>query len=115
MAPPTRTRRPTVRTRTGRTGRASAPAQGRFARGAATSHTQGLRRRRQPEPTGIKKVISGVPAAGAKAMPGSKKGKAGGLALLAAAAGVAVKNRDKLSRLRGGKGTSTIDSSPPTV
>ena len=35
-----------------------------------------------------------------KAAPSSKKGKAGGLALAAAAAGMAFKNRDKLNKLR---------------
>ena len=39
-------------------------------------------------------------AAAKKAAPSSKKGKAGGLALAAAAAGVAFKNRDKLGQLR---------------
>ena len=37
-------------------------------------------------------------AAAKKAAPSSKKGKAGGLALAAAAAGMAFKNRGKLSR-----------------
>jgi hypothetical protein len=76
---------------------------GRYARTTSTprrfSPAQGLRRR-QPEPTGIKKVVGKVVPAGAvkKATPGSRKGKAGGLALVAAAAGMAFKNRDKLRR-----------------
>lgn len=79
-----------------------APAQGRYAR-AASYRGQGRRRRKPPEPTGIKKALSAVmPAGGAeKATPSSsKKGKASGLALAAAAAGMAFKNRDKLSKLR---------------
>ncbi len=78
-----------------------APTQSRYAR-AAAHRGQGLRRRKPPEPTGIKKVMSSlVPGAAAKkAAPSSKKGKAGGLALAVAAAGVAFKNRGKLSELR---------------
>jgi hypothetical protein len=82
--------------------RRAAASQGRFARGAATSRGQGLRRRRPPEPTGMKKVLGGIlpGAAAKKAAPGPKKGAAGGLALIAAAAGMAFKNRSKLSQLR---------------
>jgi hypothetical protein len=74
---------------------------GRYAR-AAGHRGQGLRRRRPPEPTGMKKVLSAVvPGAAAKqAAPSSKKGKAGGVALVAAAAGLAFKHRDKLTRMR---------------
>ena len=85
--------------------RAAAPGQGRFARSSSVSRRslpgQGLRRR-QPEPSGLKKVLRAVtPAAAAKkAAPSSKKGVAGGLALAAAAAGVAFKNRGKLAELR---------------
>jgi len=63
---------------------------------------QGLRRRRQPERSGLEKVMSAlVPTTAAKkATPSSKKGKAGGLALAAAAAGMAFKNRGKLSQMR---------------
>jgi hypothetical protein len=79
---------------------------GRYARSTSTprrlSPSQGLRRRRQPPPSGFKKVVSALlPAAAAKkATPSSKKGKAGGFALVAAAAGMAFKNRGKLSELR---------------
>jgi hypothetical protein len=75
---------------------------GRYAR-AASHRGQGLRRRKPPEPTGFKKVLSAVvPGAAAKrAAPSSKKGKAGGLAVAAAAAtGLAFKHRDKLGRMR---------------
>ena len=75
--------------------------QGRYAR-AASHRGQGLRRRKPPEKTGIKKVLSAVVPSGAakKAAPSSKKGKAGGLALAAAAAGMACVNRDQLGRMR---------------
>jgi hypothetical protein len=82
-----------TRSRTGR---------GRYAR-AATHRGQGLRRRRAPKPTGMKKVLTAVRprTAAKKAAPRSKKGMAGGLALVAAAAGVAFKNRGKLTAKRG--------------
>jgi hypothetical protein len=107
-------------TRTGR----SAAGQGRFARTASASRfartpppkrgfprppspgrrsspTPGLRRRRA-EPSGIKKVMAAVlpTTAAKKATPSSKKGKAGGLALVAAGLGMALKNRGKISELR---------------
>jgi hypothetical protein len=81
---------------------------GRYARGA-TNRTQGLRRRRQPQPTGVKKLLARVPVRAAKqTAPSSKKGKAGGLALAAAAAGMAFKYRDKLAR----KSAGTPPTSP---
>ena len=98
MASATRTRRPT----------------GRYAR-ASTHRTQGLRRRRQPEPSGLKKMVGAMlPAAAAKkAAPSSKKGRAGGLAVLAAAAGVAFKNRDRL--MRSDRKGSAAPPGTPTV
>jgi hypothetical protein len=84
--------------------RASSAPQGRFARGTrAPSRGPLARRRRPPEPTGLKKVVGGMlpGAAAKKAVPSSKKGAAGGLALAAAAAGVAFRKRDKLAQLRG--------------
>ena len=82
--------------------RASSAPQGRFGRGGtAPRRGPALRRRREPEPTGVKKLIGGLlPAAAKKATPNSKKGPAGGFALAAAAAaGMAFKNRDKLAQL----------------
>jgi hypothetical protein len=77
--------------------RSSAATSGRFPRPGAASF-----RRRPPKQSGLKKLVGKVmPAAAAKkAAPGSKTGKAGGLALVAAAAGMAFKNREKLSGLR---------------
>jgi hypothetical protein len=95
-----------------RTSRASSDGRGRFARSTSTprrsSPVPGLHRRRQPEPTGLKKVMGTVVSASAakKAAPSSRKGKAGGVALAAAAAGVAFKNRDRLPGLRR-KGSQT--------
>jgi len=111
-----------------RTGRRSRAGQGRYARSTSTprrlSPTQGLRRRRQPEPSGLKKALSTVLPTGAakKAAPTSKKGKAGGLALAVAAAGMALKNRGEISKLRrkrSGAGDSPTGSdgasAPPGV
>jgi hypothetical protein len=76
---------------------------GRYSRGSAQRRGRGLGRK-PPQQSGIKKMLGAVvPGAAAKrAAPSSKKGKAGGLALLAAAAGMAFKNRDKLQKKRTG-------------
>ena len=103
--------------------RASSAPQGRFARGGtAPRRGPALRRRREPEPTGVKKLIGGLlPAAAAKkATPNSKKGAAGGFALAAAAAaGMAFKNRDKLAQLRhkrsGMPATDSKTTAPPAT
>jgi hypothetical protein len=109
----------------GRFARPSSARSGRYARSTSSPRrmrpTQGLRRR-QPEPSGIKKVMGAVlpTAAAKKATPSSKKGKAGGFALIAAAAGMAFKNRGKIGELRrkqaGGTSpapTSTDNASTP--
>jgi hypothetical protein len=74
---------------------------GRYARGS-THRTQGLRRRQPPKSSGAKRMLSAlVPGAAArKGAPSSRKGKAGGLALVAAAAGMAFRNRQKLAAMR---------------
>ena len=91
---------------TTRFGRTSTPAtgRGRFARGRTTTTrsvpTAGLRRRK-PQESGLKKAMNTIlpTAAAKKAAPSSKKGKAGGIALAAAAAGMAFKNRGKLTQM----------------
>jgi hypothetical protein len=127
MATPTRTGRQ-AGTGRGRFARPTTARTGRYARSTSTPRrfppTQGLRRR-QPQPSGLKKVMSAVlpTAAAKKATPSSKKGKAGGFALIAAAAGMAFKNRDKLGELRRkqASGTSTTPatsdnaSTPPVA
>jgi hypothetical protein len=102
--------------------RASSAPQRRFGRGgAAPRRGPALRRRREPEPTGIKKLIGGLlPATAAKkATPNSKRGAAGGLALAAAAAGMAFKNRDRLAQLRhkrsGTPATENKTTAPPAT
>ena len=101
---------------TTRTDRTSSASSGRFKRSAPaprrTSRVPALRRRREPEPTGLKKLASSVQplAAAKKAKPSSKKGMAGGLALAATAAGVLFKNRDKLPGM-GRKDDDTTASS----
>jgi hypothetical protein len=111
-------------TRTQRTGR---PTSSRFARPAGTpanrqagrKSTASSRRptivtRRKPQKTGMAKMIEGVtgalPGAGAKkGASGGGKGRAAGLAVLAGAAGLALKNRDKLSGMVRSKGSGTGD------
>ena len=95
----------------------SSPGAGRFARPGSTQN----RARRTPTRAGSRtptpfgrssgrkgkqqKGIAGALAgllptgAAAKAKPGSKTGRAGGLAVLAAASGVAFRNRDKLTAM----------------
>jgi hypothetical protein len=110
---------------TTRFGRTSTPAtgRGRFSRGrtapARSVPTPGLRRRK-PQESGLKKAMSTIlpTTAAKKAAPSSKKGKAGGLALVAAAAGMAFKNRGKISEMRrkqsdGGTPSSTSNASSP--
>ena len=85
--------------------RRAQPAPGRFTRSAPSvrrSVPTRATRRRPAKPSGVQKLLGSVlpGARGAQAAPSSKKGKAGGLALVAAAAGMAFKNRDKLARLR---------------
>ena len=73
-------------------------------------------RRRPSRAQRIKRIlIAAIPVAAAKkAAPSSKKGKAGGLALVAAAAGMALKNRDKISQIRH-KDTSTTAGTPNSI
>ena len=97
---------------TGTKVRRTSPAtgRGRFPRPSSAPRrsgpVQGLRRRRQPEPSGIEKITGRLLPAAQKATPSSKKGKAGGFALLAAAAGMAFKNRDKLARSKRSDGSA---------
>src|SRR4051812_26299618 len=78
-----------------------------------------LQRRRTPPPSSLKRALAGLggvlPAAGkarGKATPSSKKGKAGGVALLTAAAGFAFSNRDKLAELIKRRGSGQGDQAP---
>jgi hypothetical protein len=102
------------------------PPKRRFPRPASTarrsSPVTGMRRRRA-EPSGIKKAMSAVlPTTMAKkATPSSKKGKAGGLALVAAGVGMVLKNRGKISEMRRkdagppAPATTTNVASPPAT
>jgi hypothetical protein len=63
---------------------------------------------RKSEQKGLAGTVAGMlpTGAAAKATPSSKKGKVGGLLALAAAAGVAFRNRDKLTAMAGrGRGS----------
>jgi hypothetical protein len=126
----------------GRFGRSTPPATGRFARGGtpnrapnsagralAARNRAEVRRRRgtASQPSGIGKLLGGLTGGTAK-KTAAKAGRKGvgapaGLALLAGAAGLAMKNRDKLGALlgRGGSGAQqehgqiTSVPSEPTV
>jgi hypothetical protein len=104
------------------------PAAGRFARSTGTSapRTGGRRSaatpksrstiitRRKPQKSGMAKVMAGVTgalpgAAAKKGSGGGGKGRTAGLAMLAGAAGLALKNRGKLQGMLRGKGSDTGD------
>jgi hypothetical protein len=81
-------------------GRTSSPP---WIRSSRTQSPFGRVSGRKSKRTGLAGTIAGMLPAGAaaKAAPTSKKGKAGGLLALAAAAGVAFRNRDKLTAMVG--------------
>jgi hypothetical protein len=95
----------------------SSPRSARSTRSTAgaQSRRRRLRRRTQPQKNGIARTVTGLlptPAA-SKATPSSRKGKVGGLVALAAAAGVAFRNRDKLAALvNRNSGQDTHDEAP---
>jgi uncharacterized membrane protein YebE (DUF533 family) len=103
---------------TARFARAGASPGRRAARSTArTSPYARVRSRRQPQKTGIAKAIEMLPTGAAGKAAGSKSGKAGGFAALAAAAGLAFRNRDKLGGLLNrtrGKDAQRAPQSPET-
>jgi len=125
MSTQTRTSRSTP-TRTGRFARSPAPTSPRRTPARRTPPSRYglaggvLQRRKAPPPSNLKRALGGVsallPAAGrasSKATPSSKRGKAGGFALLTAMAGLAFKNRDKLGALTS-RGEQRQVTPPPT-
>ena len=124
MSSPMRTRR-TSKATTGRFAQSGTPATGRFSRSGTTNRRAAaasrrhvaqrrgiaggwLQRSQTQKQSGIKRAMSGVtgalPSLGKKRSSSSssrmgKGGKAGGLALLAGAVGLAVKNRDKVASI----------------
>ena len=126
---PTRT---TSRTRTpsaGRRGRPTSPPTGRFGRTPAARTTLSAGRlprsvRRQPAPrsksskalNGLAGLVPGsVLGRAAKPSTGGGKGRAGKLALLAGAAGLVLKNRDKLPGPLGRKDTAEPPPAEPAA
>jgi hypothetical protein len=109
----------TRRAPTGRFARASATRTGRSARSTrstagAQSRVPRLRARKPPQKTGLARVAGLLPT-GSKATPSSKTGRIGGVAALAAAAGVAFRNRDKLTgRLKRNSGHDEDQLGSPT-
>ena len=88
------------------------PTTGRFTRSAGTPAKRPLRvSRRKPQKTGMAKLLEGVTggAAAKKGGSGGGKGRTAGLAMLAGAAGLALKNRGKLQGMLGKKGSGTGD------
>jgi len=94
-----------------RTQAARRPAAGRFTRSAGTPAKRPVRvSRRKPQKTGMAKLLDGVTAAAAKkGGGGGGKGRAAGLALLAGAGGLALKNRGKLGGMMNRTGSGTGD------
>jgi hypothetical protein len=87
-----------------RFGRAATPPSGRFGR-PATPRPRVNVRKRQPQPSGVGKLLQGL----TKKKSGTSRGKGAGAkapagaALLFSAAGLAFKNRDKLTSMLGRK------------
>jgi hypothetical protein len=82
--------------------------------GATPPRRRTIATRRTPQKSGMAKVMEGVagvlPGASAKkGSGGGGKGRTAGLALLAGAAGLALKNRDKLQGVGRRKGSDTGD------
>jgi hypothetical protein len=65
--------------------------------------TSGRSFRRKPQQSNLEKAFGMLSSGRSKATPSGKGGKAGAAAMLAAAAGLAFKNRGKLSRRKGGE------------
>lgn len=134
----TRPQRPSPATSSGRFGRGAPTRQARPTRPGRPARptprksggTQrrgvagGWLQRSQPKPKGIKGALSGLGRSKPRSAGKSKRGgAAGGMALAAGAAGLAFKNRDKLTSLVRGKrgdnsgqtdGTLTYGTTPAT-
>jgi len=89
----------------------------------ATGSRFPARRKSQPQSSGIGKLLSGLAAGrtagkarrkAGKAATGGGGGRLGGLALLAGAAGLAFRNRDKLKRAVGRGGANEMATPSPT-
>jgi len=105
-----------AQTRANRTMPRRTPATRSTPRGRTPQMPARFNRSKPKQQKGIAGALGGLLPTGAasKATPSSKKGKASGFAALAAAAGVAFKNRDKLGGMLGRKGGGEQSSSQPT-
>jgi hypothetical protein len=66
------------------------------------------RRGRQPQQSAMQKALGMLPGMGAKSTPAKSRGRgsrAGGMAMLTAAAGLAYRNRDKIASLLNRRGS----------
>ena len=108
-----RTPAPTQRGRFPRTGTAQVSTRRAPARKSGGPVGR-IGRRKAKQPTGIAGALARLlpTGAAAKATPGSKTGKAGGIAALAAAAGVAYRNREKLSAMLNRKRAGNESQAP---
>jgi hypothetical protein len=118
--------RTTTRTPTpaGRRARPTPPRPPRRSRPAPTRRgvAGGWMQRRKPQPQSrVNKAVSALTGAlpgrgsGSAAKPASRRGKAGGLAVLAGAAGLAFKNREKLTGLLKRRGSKTGEGDSATT
>ena len=105
-----------AQTRARRTTPRRTPATRTAPRGRTPQMPARFSRSKPKQKTGIAGALTGLLPTGAasKATPNSKKGKAGGFAAIAGLAGVAFKNRDKLSGMLGRKGGGEQHASQPT-
>ena len=105
-----------AQTRARRTTPRRTPATRTAPRGRTPQMPARFSRNKPKQKTGIAGTLTGLLPTGAasKATPSTKKGKAGGFAALAAAAGVAFKNRDKLGGMLNRKGGDQRSPSQPT-
>jgi hypothetical protein len=134
VATSTRTQRPKPHaTRTSRSSAGGPARRSSWRAGAAPRSTRSRRvglaggwiQRRQPQRSGVQKVIGGLgsalPTAGKRRTKGTassgkakRRGAVGGLAFLAAAAGVALKNRDKITSMLSSDRTNTAHADSAT-
>ena len=104
-----------AQTRANRTTPRRTPATRTAPRGRTPQMPARFSRSKPKQQKGIAGALGGLLPTGAasKATPSSKKGKAGGFAALAAAAGVAFRNREKLGGLLNRKGGDQQSPSQP--
>jgi len=119
MPTPTR-QRPRTSARFGRP--APRTTSGRFGRPTGRTASPRVARRRQPQPSGVGKLLQGITRTGNKRGKSRRAGRGGGAkgqagaALLFSAAGLAFKNRGKLTSMLGRKDKyAGVEPAPATT